>query len=443
MKKIFTIAVASLALVASVHADKVKILSCGLGIPGIDEPQLMGLGISADGRFVCGAIEGGLGYFVANAESGDIKYNMAGDDGGELRHVDNNGLAIGFSDFGITYNIADGKETELVAPEGYKYVLGESVTNDGSILIGSLVGTGFVTEAVYSTDGVEWKRLPMPSQEELGVFYPKYDASAAKQISADGKVILGTIGSFSSPILWYRNDAGEYEYDFFPARIVKATDEDIDNPDKELYGLGAFYMNMSNDGRYVVLIGGLKNDDDELNLINVPVVYDTQEKKLTIYSDIDVISPGSNFYPSAICNDGTFIGSIGQPSVNASGAFIMRAGETRAERFIDAFPEFDDKLGEGDSIGFNVPCGISADGQYIMGYTYYCDNYMDPNADAYYVTYIIDTKAEYGVEEITAETAAPTPVEYYSIDGNRVNEDVRGIRLVRYSDGSVRKEVKR
>lgn len=440
MKKLFTLAIASLALVASVHADKVKVLTCGLGIPGIDEPQLMGLGISSDGKYVCGSIESGIGYFIANVDTEIVKWNLAGDEGGELRHVDHNGLAIGITEVGITYNFANELETILTPPQGYKYIVGEALTNDGSMLIGSLVGTGFITEGAYSADGEEWITLPIPSAEELGTFYPGNNGSSAKRVSGDGKVILGCLGSFATPVIWYRNDAGEYEYDYFPARFVKATEEDIDNPEKPLWGLGAFYMDMSNNGRYVVLLGGLKDENNEI--YSVPVLYDTQEKTITIFSEKQTISPAT-LYPTAICNDGTFVGNIGQPNFNASGAYIMKSGETQAKKFIDEFPEFNDKFSEGDKNGFNIPTGMSADGQYICGYNYYCDDYKNPNADAYYVTYIIDTKAEYGVTDIEAEAVEAVPVDYYSIDGNRVAESTRGLKLVRYSDGSVRKEIKR
>ncbi len=40
MKKIFTFSIAA-ALCAAASAQEMKIFSCGLGIPGIDEPQLM------------------------------------------------------------------------------------------------------------------------------------------------------------------------------------------------------------------------------------------------------------------------------------------------------------------------------------------------------------------------------------------------------------------
>ncbi len=128
-----------------------QFLGFGLGIPGIDEPQLVGLSISPNGKYVCGAIENGDGYFIADIENNVINYQTTDDpEGAELRHVDNNGLAIGYDGPGITYSF-DGTTTILKTPsDQYKYVLGEAISNDGSLMVGSLVAKTFETLAAYS-----------------------------------------------------------------------------------------------------------------------------------------------------------------------------------------------------------------------------------------------------------------------------------------------------
>ena len=65
MKKTFTLFL-GLALCSSINAQTIKFLTLGIGIPGFDEPQLMGQGISPDGKYVCGSIEMGSGYFIAD-----------------------------------------------------------------------------------------------------------------------------------------------------------------------------------------------------------------------------------------------------------------------------------------------------------------------------------------------------------------------------------------
>lgn len=431
MKKIFMLSLAA-ALCASVNAEGIKILTCGSGVPGIDEPQLMGLGISPDGRYVCGALEMGAGIFVADVEAGEVKWSLCGDEGGELRHVDNNGLAIGFSDTGVTYSFLDPVEKVLTVPAGYRGLIGEDLTSDGSMMIASLTAQSFVTTAAYSTDGVDWKILPVPTKEELGNLDPRLDASAAKYVSADGKVIFGHLGSFGIPIAWIRNGAGEYETDFFPARI----------DDPELVSVSAMYTNMSKSGKYLVMVG-LVQDAATNERRNAPVVYNTETKKVTVYKDFQAIDDtGNGLYPTAISDDGTIIGTIGQPYFYSSGSFIIKGGQTTAERYNTVFPKYDKMLGLSDDLGFNVPVGISADGRYITGYTFYCEDYNDANADAYYVTYVIDTQAEGGsVEGVGADNAAAVVEGIYNLQGQRVNATAKGINIIRMSDGTTRKVV--
>ena len=214
MKKLFTLAL-SLALCASVYADSTKMLTLGMGTPSFDEPQLMGLGISPNGKYVCGSIEGGAGYFILNWENNDFSFDVTDDDeGAELRHVDNNGLAIGYNGPGVTYSI-DGVETVIPTPEGdYKYVLGEDLTVDGSMMVGSLVGASFNTKAAYCKDGGEWIELPFPTAEQLCGLDVR-EVSTAKFVSGDGKVILGALGGIVLPVIWVLNDKGEYEVDVF------------------------------------------------------------------------------------------------------------------------------------------------------------------------------------------------------------------------------------
>lgn len=438
MKKIFT-AFLSLALCSTMNAQTIKTLSLGIGMPGEDEPQLMGLGISANGKYVCGPVEMGMGMFVFDIENNlySIAETIDENEGAELRHVDNNGLAIGYNGPGVTYSI-DGEETVLKVPsEAYKYVLGEDISNDGSLMVGSLVPTAYSTMAAYSKNGGEWTLLPEIDAELLGEF----EGSAAKYVSGDGKVILGFIGSFGPATLWVMNDEGEYEVDPLFAKYVIMTEEDLAAGEKTLYNLSA--IGISNNGKYVALSGVIANDE---GLLTVPVVYDTETKELTIYSEpqeIDIY--GMGIMPLAIADDGTMIGIIGnQPMFACFGSFILKAGETQAITYSEAFPCYDELLGFSDSIGYCVPTGMSADGRYLVGYGFYSADFEDWDQPAYYVTYVIDTKGgTSGIEAVEAVSAAPaTPEAIYSIDGRLTNQMTKGINIVRLSDGSARKVIK-
>lgn len=443
MKKLLTFAL-SMAICSYASAEELTILSLGQGVPGLDEPQLMGLGMSPNGKYVCGAIEQGFGIFAANVETGEVKWSVPeGDEGGELRHIDDHGLAIGITDRGILYSFDTGETIDLTVPNGVREILAEDLTENGNMIIGSLSQQSFTTYGAYTYDRENWTTLPLPTKEELGSVAGRVqEASAAKFVSEDGKVIYGALGSYTLPMLWVMNDKGEFECDFFIARYLA---DGIDK-NRPVYGVNALYgLGLSRNGRYAIFLGAILDEtpDSPGKTRDVPMVYDVQKKELKIYSEIQPIDEHeAGLWPCAIADDGSFIGTIGQAFFNQFGSFIMKAGETVAETYLEAFPEYAEKLGGGDKYGFNQPCSMSASGRYILGYTFYCEDYNDLDADAYYVTYIIDRGEDSAVNEISSEEVDAVPEAIYSIDGKRLNTLTKGINIVRMSDGSARKVIK-
>ncbi len=437
MKKFFTF-LGVFALCTSVNAETVKMLSLGLGQPGIDEPGMMGMAISADGRYVCGTLEYGFGYFVGDLTTEKYAYAITDDDeGAELRHVDNNGLAIGFNGPGVTYSL-DGVETVLATPDGYRYVLGEDITNDGSLMVGSLVANDYGTFAAYSKNGGEWTLLPKPSDEEMGVF-ANDGFTAAKHVSGDGRVIAGYVGSFGPAMVWIMNENGEYEPDALFARYL-ITDETSDDDARKFINLAT--MNISNNGKYVLLQGTMMNGDDLSDTVVVAAVYDTETKSLKIYDEPQEIDEaGMGLCPSAIADDGTFIGVIGQPMMGSTGSFIMKAGETQAKYLMNVYPEYAAIFMETDQYGNSVPMDISADGKKIIGYAYYCEDFSAEDSIPYFTTWVIDSTGTVAVESIATDSIQPEAV--YSIDGRKQNGLKKGINIIRMSDGSVKKIINR
>lgn len=440
MKRTFTISLLA-ALCIAANADKVYTIDMG-GTPGVTEPQLYGLNISPDGKYVCGAIEMGAGIFVADWRTNDVKYKASGDEGGELRHINNNGDAIGFEDNAVIYSYSTGEVTELKTPKGYRGLLGESLTNDGSIYLGNLSSQSFATVGAYSLDkGNTWNTLPVPSKEDIGDYFAGFldQGYAAKQISADGKIILGFIGSFAIPMTWVRNDNGEYECDFFASRVIKVTEEDRNDPSKPLLSLSAMYgLCLSNNGKYVALLGLYQNEDGTQK--QIPVIYNTEDKSFTYYNEEQPIDEfDSGLWPCAIADNGMFIGTVGLPYYGSFGSFVMEPGETQAKLFTKAYPDFASIYAESDSYGFNMPVSVSANGQYILGYTYYSEDYMDAHTDAYYVTYVIDTLDMTKVDEISSAGSNAQIESIYDINGNRLQELTKGINIIRMTDGTSRK----
>lgn len=437
MKKTFTLFL-GFAVASSLNAQTLRTLSLGLGIPGYDEPQLMGLSISPDGRYACGSIENGTGYFVADITNDEVRYEFSSDDeGAELRHVDNNGVAIGYNGPGVTYSI-DGIETILTPPSDYyKYVLGEAISADGSIMTGSLVAKGYLTYAAYSVNGGTWTLLPEVDESLLGDYAGQ--GSAAKYVSGDGKVILGCIGNFGPANLWVADEKGEYVVDPIFSKYLIMDDTDQREGEKILYGLNP--MGLSNNGKYALCEGIISNDGQPMS---VPVVYDIESRSITVYSEPQDIDPAARgLLPTAIADDGTFVGLIGsQPFFDSMGSFIWKAGESQASTLGQAFTVYDEKFGFSDSVGYCLPTGISADGRYILGYGFYSEDLEDMEAPAYFVTYIIDVKGNSSGISTVRPTDTPAIEQIYSIDGIRRDKVGNGINIIRMTDGSVRKILK-
>lgn len=443
MNKLIALSVA-IALSIPIYADNLKVVKCSEdGIPGQTEPSLMGFSISANGKYICGAIEAASGIFVADTQNDEVKWKLADESGGELRGIDNNGLAIGYLDDDAVLTVFKSMDVEVLkTPSDIRGFLGESLTNDGSLMVGSFTEQSFNTIAAYYSKDSGWNTLPMPSDAQIGNLKDHFnDMSAAKFVSGDGKVILGHLGSFSYPIVWTRNENGEYVPDFFPARFVKVTEEDKADDSKPLQSLAAFYTAMSNNGKYVGAVGSISDENGGLRI--VPVIYNTEDKTLKIYSQPQVIDDfGLSLYPRAIADDGTFIGMIGVSIINGNGCFIMRAGSEIAERFVDAFPAYSETFGQCDEVGFCVPTGISADGSKILGYAWYSDDLYEGDDAAYYTTFIIDVDLS-GVDEIQSSPVQGNVDAIYSIDGRKLGSMAKGLNIVRNSDGSVSKILKK
>lgn len=436
MKRI-SIMTLALTVCAAASADTtLKILSFGSeGGPGIGEPGMIGLGISPDGRYVCGTLENAVGIFIGDLDSDRMLYQVSeGDDGGQLMNINNQGVAIGFSgEPGITFDM-EGTETILRVPEDFKYVVGQDISADGSVEVGLMVGEGYQIFPAYSKDGGVWQTLPMPDMD-LGDYNTRQ--CGARYVSEDGKIILGYIGALGPATLWRLNDKGEYEADPFFDEYAMRTKEDVDHQYITFEAEG-----MSPDGHYVLI--KVCEYSNGVPGLNMPAIYDTRTQKLEVYNeqqDIDIYEIGLT--PTAIANDGTFIGMLGSAALNG-GAFIMKAGETQAEMYTEAFPEYAEIFEFLDLCGYHMPADISADGRHIIGNGWYSPS-QDPyasDANFYFMTYVIGRGGTSGIQTAEADLNDSIPTDYYTIDGRHLDTPVKGINIIRMSDGSVRKVIR-
>ena len=436
MKKISTITLALTFCLTATAATSLRMLTFGSELgPGITEPGIMGFGISPNGRYVCGSIEYASGIFIGDLETNKMFYSISDSDtGAQLLNINNSGEAIGFDgDYGILFNI-DETQTLLNSSEKQSYIIGQDISDDGSVLVGMLVSESFQTYPAYSKDGGKWEILHMPDID-LEFFNEKQ--VAARYVSTDGKIILGNIGALGPAILWRLNEDGEYIPDPIFEKYTMMSRDDLEKPYFRFSPEG-----MSPDGHYVLI--EVCTYENEASSPSIPAVYDTKTGDLKVYDEVQNIDyTESGLHPTAIDNNGTFIGMVGSAAFNM-GSFIMFAGETQAQMYTEAFPEFADVLEILDLGGYHMPSDISADGRYILGNGWYTpsDDPLSDDSVYYFMTYVIDTGKENSVDDLKDESMSALPTEYYTLDGIRVDKPVKGINIIRMSDGSYSKILK-
>ncbi|MDE6521641.1 MAG: hypothetical protein K2L17_02390 [Muribaculaceae bacterium] len=436
MKKISIITLVLSFSITALADTSLRMLSFGSEMgPGITEPGIMGFGISPNGRYVCGSIEYAAGIFIGDLETNKMLYSISDSDtGAQLLNINNIGEAIGFDgDSGILFNI-DEKETALRSSEKLSYIIGQDISDDGSVQVGMLVSDSFQTYPAYSKDGGIWEILPMP---DIDLGYYNQKQVAARYVSSDGKIILGNIGTWGPATLWRLNETGEFIPDPIFDGYVMMSREDVEKPYFRFTPEG-----MSPDGHYILIEVCTYNDG--ASSLTMPAVYDTHTKVLKVYDEVQNIDYSeSGLHPTAIDNNGTFIGMIGSGSFNM-GAFIMYAGETQAQMYTEAFPEYADVFECLDLGGYHMPSDISADGRFILGNGWYTpsDDPMANDAIYYFMTYVIDTGNTNSVGNHNEETMPIVPTEYYTLDGIRVDNPVKGLNIIRMSNGTFRKILK-
>ena len=259
----------------------------------------------------------------------------------------------------------------------------------------------------------------------------------AKYVSTDGRIILGYLGAMGQATLWRLNDNGEYVPDPIFDEYAKRYKDDEEHPYLVFEPEG-----MSPDGHYVLIkVGEYHNEIEEPTMA---AVYNTETNELEVYDEVQNIDMYHiGFHPIAIANDGTFVGVVGNPAMDL-GAFIMKAGETQAEMFIEAFPEYAEVFGILDLTGYHIPSDISADGKRIIGNGWYTADENPYSSDAffYFMTYVLEINDTNSVENIDTEINEVSPAAYYTVDGIRMNTPAKGLNIVRMSDGTVRKVLK-
>ena len=411
--------------------------------------------ISANGQYVSGSTFAMAG-FVSEWQKQNTKVYLEEDGsffenyGCDLPFVTSKGVALGFDDRGaMKIDFPNGKITRLQLSNpsiGLAGLLPAQMTEDESII----VGLGYYTEKKYSDFGSEhtidnqaayWengecKFLPVPTEEELGYYIL---GSRAWCISADGSVIMGCLTdrlATNPMVLWFRQPDGSYKLDAVCMRYFSDTKYN-DGSYKEFVNFRGEAM--SNDGSKIAMSVRKapaygSNPTGPFQMAR----YDTHtgEIELIEVNGENGIYPDDafEFFWTGISNDGTMVGWLN----NGVTSFILYPDDSQPRLLADVFNTLGE-LADFDDIGTNKVSSISPDGRYICGVGWTENAYM-----GWYDGYILDTGKETGgesaVKAIEMPQADGKPV-YYNISGQRVENPENGIFIVRYPDGSSRKEI--
>lgn len=416
--------------------------------------------ISNNGKYV-GGVTLGNEMFIIDVATKQVQVAAMLDDwGGEVRGVSNTGVGAGFN--GPVATLSMNGECKIIeeATEEF-YGMGEDITDDGRIIVGALVnqnyGDAWQKKPCIWVDGVR-TMLPEPSGDDI---FFSYNGATAKHVSADGSVILGYIIDDMSTfpaVLWVK-DGDTYKLDpIYKSRFnpVEWSDEKQshvalnDNP-YVTFQFGALSAN----GKYAVMavsefLGYEVDEDMGMTSINQTErrigIYDIEKQDMTVIT-VDGnhgIDAEISLSPSAISNDGTVVGYTGEGGWGEPRCgFILKAGETQPRLLSEVFSGIE-QFATYDANGMNVVTSITGDGRYIAGFGYNMgtvDFGEGPEPMPYVEAYVLDTNPAgsdgiRAIKENTTETG-----ECFTADGRKVESPVKGLNIIRTSNGETKKVI--
>ncbi len=371
--------------------------------------------------------------FIYDTTTGEIKYfaspaleSETEDGSSTIRSINNDGVGVGYlGDYAAKFDFATGENEKILNESS----IANYITNDGKIF-GLTYDDNYVqTPVIYSEDGVV--ELPQPTEAWLGY---EFDGMAVRSGNADGSVLIGyPIDNFATfPLVIWALNKDNTTYSLVPAS-KKYLDPsfDLDGPqDYDTFAGAAISQN----GKYVSIDLHKKTDDWEAGYViaRYNVETDTYETITCPESD-----SGMAYYATGVSNDGTIVGYMEDMNTNARYAMICKGDETEAKRMTAVFPTLTD-LAKMEANESNTPCGITADGKYIVGYGYV--DYDDENL--IYATYYIDTtESTDGVDNVTDESKSNKVVSSYTVDGKKTRSADAGLRINKLMNGKTVKSL--
>lgn len=122
-------------------------------------------------------------------------------------------------------------------------------------------------------------------------------------------------------------------------------------------------------------------------------------------------------------------------------AIILKAGEDQPRLLKDVYGSLEE-LAEYDDNGFHTVTGITGDGRYITGFgSVLSEKEIDREIipTAIVKSYVLDTKGNItdGISNITNNTKKNA--ECFTVDGRRISAPVKGLNIIKTSNGETRK----
>ena len=439
MKKIL-LSVALLAATCGASAQKLSY------IPYEDNALMMGITISANGRYVAGGDTEGRG-FIYDTQTKQIKYfespnlgtdQATSDDMASIRSVTNDG--VGYGDIygkSTKFDFATGTTTVLFDQSAESNSLVHYASSDGKVSCGVTYDSKTFIQAPYvMVDGV-MQALPEVSDEWAGYVV---NGGIAYGGNEDGSVLWGAVcDNFSSyPLVyWVRNRDGKtYSANLLSKRFVDTTFENDGAQPYDIFTGAA----MSANGKWLAVNYHTKIvSRDQVDEGNRVARFDLEADTLQLLSCPDA-NAAISYYATGISNEGTVVGFVEEQASNARKAAMCPAGTNEMKLLADLYPAVTE-FATMDGKNLNEVTAITPDGRYLQGF-----GYVDLNdeQDCFGTWYFDLEKDETAVENVKTEEAPAKVVASYTVDGKTLNADTvrKGIVINKLSNGKARKVVK-
>lgn len=389
-----------------------------------DYIQLEALGMSENHRYITGLNIGTFSSFIWDTVTDEVIMHDGDHLNSDFRAITDDGHAYGILSPDGSDDMMD-MHASTFGLDGIAQTIDEEgmtalfdVTPDGSVAVGSILDEMWLPTPCIWKDG---KRvmLPVPSMAECGF---EHSGAQAMFVSNDASIIAGYLQDWHSSrpaILWRLQEDGTYKADV----ISKGKWELFPGQGNEYLRFEA--LGLSSNGKWLALSIQKETADggtgtEHMARMNLETGEIQESKAPYIY---EYNAEEQNYYPSAISDDGTCVGSF----VNFDGRRqgMIWFGNEKEPRFMaDVFPQFEQM--ENYDFYINCPVSISADGNYIAGYG--CPIvYDEDGADYYFESYLININGEDTKIKVMQIPTDKMRKGIYNIAGQRVNTNTKGI----------------